>query len=134
MAGEREVDDVSRLHPVVGQRGRREQEAVGHTGADVAGGALVEATTIEFEARGDDLAPEGGGGVAGDAGHGKVQLIRSGKSWASPSVVAAQTPRSVMRPVTSRAGVTSNAGFAAALPSGVRATVVIEPSGNRPVR
>src|ERR1700679_3071247 len=44
----------------------------------------------------------------------------SGKSFLSSASDAPETPRSVMRPVTSLAGVTSNAGFAAALPSGAR--------------
>ena len=43
----------------------------------------------------------------------------SGKSPFNPLELAAQTPRSVIRPVIKRLGVTSNAKFATALPSGV---------------
>ena len=43
---------------------------------------------------------------------------RSGNSALRPSGEAAATPRSVTRPVTSRAGVTSKAGLAAGVPSG----------------
>jgi hypothetical protein len=46
----------------------------------------------------------------------------------SPASVAAATPRSVIRAVTSRAGVTSKAGLKPALPDGVSCTVVIAPS------
>ena len=42
------------------------------------------------------------------------------------------TPRSVMSPVTSRAGVTSNAGLAAFPPSGAILTRMIDPSSLRP--
>ena len=42
-------------------------------------------------------------------------------------------PRSVMRPVTSRAGVTSKAGFRAGLPGATTATVSIAPPSVRPV-
>ena len=41
-------------------------------------------------------------------------------------------PRSVIRPATSRAGVTSKAGLAAGVSSGEIRTWVTEPSGARP--
>jgi hypothetical protein len=41
-------------------------------------------------------------------------------------------PRSVIRAVTRRAGVTSNAGLAAAAPLGVRDTCTTRPSSVRP--
>ena len=56
----------------------------------------------------------------------------SGNSFPSPAAVAAQTPRSVINPVTSRAGVTSKAGFAAALPSGSNEIVATVPFARRP--
>ena len=52
---------------------------------------------------------------------------RSGNSAFSPSGEAFATPRSVMRPVTRRAGVTSKAGLAARLPSGAMRTRATAP-------
>src|ERR1035438_6506254 len=63
---------------------------------------------------------------------GRCCPARSGNSLRRPASDASATPRSVMRPVTSRAGVTSKAGLAAALPSGVSATVATPPSGSLP--
>src|SRR5207302_411086 len=66
-----------------------------------------------------------------------VQLARrsarSGKSFSSPSRLALAMPRSVMMPLTRRAGVTSKAGLAAALPGAATATVAMRPSAVRPV-
>src|SRR6185437_14004081 len=62
---------------------------------------------------------------------GNLQVL--GKRLVKPSAVAAQVPRSVIKPVTSRAGVTSKPGLAAALPGAAMATVATLPSGNRPV-
>ena len=47
--------------------------------------------------------------------------------------LAAQTPRSVISAVTSRAGVTSKAGLAAGLPSGSRSMVTTSPVSVRPL-
>src|ERR1700722_8584283 len=55
-----------------------------------------------------------------------------GKRLRKPSGVAAQVPRSVIRPVTSRAGVTSKPGLAAPEPGAAISTTVTEPSGSRP--
>ena len=57
---------------------------------------------------------------------------RSGNSAFSPCGDASATPRSVMSPVTSRAGVTSNAGLAVWPPSGAILTRMIDPSSFRP--
>ncbi len=46
-----------------------------------------------------------------------------GNSPRNPSSVAAHTPRSVINPVTRRAGVTSKPGFAAGLPGAAISTV-----------
>ena len=67
-----------------------------------------------------------------DADWFRGRQARSGKSAFSPSGEAFATPRSVMRPVTRRAGVTSKAGFAAGLPSGEIRTRAIFPSSPRP--
>src|ERR1700752_635508 len=58
---------------------------------------------------------------------------RSGNSDSNPSALAVQRPRSVIRPVTSRAGVTSKAGLAAGLPEGATRTVAMDPSSALPV-
>ena len=47
--------------------------------------------------------------------------------------MAAQVPRSVMKPVTRRAGVTSKPGLAPGLPGAAISTVARPPSGRRPV-
>src|SRR5258706_110200 len=63
-----------------------------------------------------------GGILSRGIGYGRLHIQaarRSGNSAASPSPVAAQTPRSVISPVTSSAGVTSKAGLAAGLPGAV---------------
>jgi hypothetical protein len=67
-----------------------------------------------------------------DADWFRGRQAHSGKSAFSPSGEAFATPRSVMRPVTRRAGVTSKAGFAAGLPSGEIRTRAIFPSSPRP--
>ncbi len=56
-----------------------------------------------------------------------------GNSDRRPVSLASQQPRSVISPVTSRAGVTSKAGFAAGLSEGATRTVATEPSSARPV-
>ena len=58
--------------------------------------------------------------------------FRSANIAAMPCPVAGQSPRSVRRPVTSSAGVTSKAGFRAPVPSGEIWTVTIPPSAPRP--
>ena len=57
---------------------------------------------------------------------------RSGNSRASPSREAGATPRSVMMPVTRRAGVTSKPGLCAALPAGVTRTRAPSPAAVAP--
>jgi N-alpha-acetyl-L-2,4-diaminobutyrate deacetylase len=56
----------------------------------------------------------------------------SGNKPAKPSDDASQIPRSVISPVTSRLGVTSNAGFPPDVPSGVTCTTPIAPSSDFP--
>ena len=51
-----------------------------------------------------------------------VHARRSGNIAARLSAVARQMPRSVMSPVTSRAGVTSKAGFITGVPGGATAS------------
>ena len=58
---------------------------------------------------------------------------RSGYSLCNPARLAVQTPRSVISPVTNRAGVTSQARFSAVLASGTSLTVSIRPAELRPV-
>ena len=62
--------------------------------------------------------------------HEIIQPRLQGKVAASPSAVAAHAPRSVISPVTSRAGVTSNAGLPTGEPSG--GTVPIAPLASPP--
>src|SRR5579871_944381 len=57
----------------------------------------------------------------------------SGYNRCSPSRLAGQVPRSVIRPVTKRAGVTSKARLSAALFSGTNLTVSSRPEGLWPV-
>ncbi len=61
-----------------------------------------------------------------------VENLVSGKRLRKASGVAAQVPRSVMKPVTSRAGVTSKPGLAAPLPGAAISTTATEPSARRP--
>src|SRR5205823_996099 len=58
--------------------------------------------------------------------------VISGNSESNPSVLAAHRPRSVIKPLTRRAGVTSNAGLAAGLSIGTTRTLVTEPSSVQP--
>src|SRR4029077_13403762 len=58
---------------------------------------------------------------------------RSGYSRCNPARLAEQTPRSMISPVTNRAGVTSKARFSAVLLSGTSLTVSIRPEELRPV-
>src|SRR5580698_1945908 len=56
-----------------------------------------------------------------------------GKRVRNPSALAAQVPRSVIKPVTRRAGVTSKPGLAAELPGAAISTVGIVPFWSLPV-
>src|SRR5215471_2116195 len=58
---------------------------------------------------------------------------RSGYSRCNPARLAAQLPRSVINPVTNRAGVTSKARFSAALFSGTSLTDSMRPEALRPL-
>ena len=81
-------------------------------GTVVALGAIV-ALVVSVTASGEQPAPSRHGGNQGH--HGKTPercahwppLARSGNAAVKPSREALSTPRSVMRPVTRRAGVTS---------------------------
>src|SRR3954451_5726577 len=61
------------------------------------------------------------------------RYARSGNKRARPSALASVRPRSVIRPVSNLAGVTSKAGLAAGLLVGTTRTVVTTPSMPRPV-
>ncbi len=108
--------DVVGLEAVVGNAGRRQQEAGARPARaahrHVAGLVDVDAALVHRARRGDDRFPQLAA-VVPKSGHAACR--RSGKS--EPSSPGATTPRSVMIPVTSRAGVTSNAGLATGVSS-----------------
>src|SRR6516164_9859191 len=106
-------DNVLRLGCFVREARRRYQKAVADAGADITRLAAVDAQLVHGQRGGDDLPPQL------QIGHG-LATRSPGKSVASAS--GAQTPRSVMMPVSKRAGVTSNAGFATAVPEGAIAS------------
>src|SRR4029450_12080193 len=96
--------------------GRRDEEAVEsiglHARADVARRAAVDSRGIHRACRRDDCGPQ----ILLD-GSTERHRKRSGNMVASAARSALATPRSVMRPVTSRAGVTSNAKLTACVPA-----------------
>ena len=59
-------------------------------------------------------------------------MILSGNKVARPAADASQIPRSVSKPVTRRAGVTSKAGFFTGDPSGIILISLNVPEGLRP--
>src|SRR6185437_7953830 len=77
--------------------------------------------------------PRSGGGLGRGVCQRHAGYRRSGNSDCKPAALASHRPRSVIRPVTSRAGVTSNAGLAAGLSVGTTRTVATVPSAMRPV-
>src|SRR5215470_13937071 len=106
-------DDVLRLGRFVGEARRSHQETASDACADIARLAAVDAQLVHGQRGGDDLPPQL------QMGHG-LAAPSPGKSVASAA--GSQTPRSVMMPVSKRAGVTSNAGFATAVPEGAIAS------------
>src|SRR5262249_45258348 len=105
------------------------QESLGDTVAQVAGFSLVDAEPVHAARRADDLLAKGA--VRETRGAHRFGR-RSGKSASRPSREALATPRSVMSPVTSRAGVTAKAGLAAGPPAGVSRTCLTTPSVSSP--
>ena len=75
---------------------------------------LAATTSLKLRPPHPDPLPRSGGEGVKESGEGKMlrgktQPALSGNSLANPSRDAAATPRSVISPVTSRAGVTSKA-------------------------
>src|SRR5579859_5180890 len=104
--------DVRSLERVIIHPGGCDQESTRDAVADVAGLALIDAERIHALAGRDDLVAER---AVRETRRTHRLGRRSGKSASRPSREALATPRSVTRPVTSRAGVTSKAGLAAGL-------------------
>src|SRR5580698_1653137 len=105
--------------------GAHEERVLVAANADIARFAVAQPATRKLAAAADD-------GVA------RILLVhdralRLGSRLASPDRVAAQTPRSVINPVTSRAGVTSNAILRAALDFGTTLTRSRLPEALSPV-
>src|SRR5262252_4396371 len=100
--------------------------------ADIAGGAMCQAAARQLATGGDHLRAQVGLAAAGTESAHSAAFI-SGYSRCNPARLAGQLPRSVIRPVTSRAGVTSKARFRAALCSGTNLTLSIRPAALRPV-
>src|SRR5438132_6395286 len=101
LAGKRHFDDVGWLHGLVPESARRDEEAASSSCADITRRAAIDTQGVHAQRAIDDSLPRG------DVAH----CARSGKRLASPSALAAQMPRSVMSPLSSRAGVTSKASF-----------------------
>ena len=79
---------------------------------------LIGQMLVRFAPRGQDEAGLPAAGFFGRSSQAAPRRRRSGNRPSRPSREAGQTPRSVISAVTSRAGVTSNAKFAAGLRRG----------------
>src|ERR1700682_2090315 len=109
---ERHGDNVFRTHRFVRQPGRRNQETTFGPRTDIAGLAVVDAALVHLNFGRNDRGAQ-------------VEFIPwrcSGNIAARSSADARQMPRSVISPVRSRAGVTSNAGFMTGVPGGAIAS------------
>ena len=103
------------------QAGGRHEEATFDAQADVAGCALVEAERLEPASGVDDGGPP-------------PDLVgrRHDSSWAMANGAAGMRPRSVRKPETSRAGVTSKAQLRTSASAGVMVTPAVCPLSARP--
>ena len=109
----RHRDDRRGVDVVARHAARRDQHAARRARRDVAGRAGVQAARHQPAHRLGDRAARARVVTACPRA-----AARSGTGRASPSRDAGATPRSVMMPVTRRAGVTSKPGLCAALPAG----------------
>src|SRR5579862_1417704 len=100
--------------------------------ADIARSTMNQTTARQLQTGRDNHCAQVSavrGGI--EIGHSPAR--RSGYSCCSPARLAGHIPRSVIKPVTRRAGVTSKARLSAALPSGTNLTVSIRPDELWPV-
>ena len=100
-------NDILRLQRLVGHAGRRHKKAAGDPVTDIAARVSRQTARHKTPGGGDQFLAQRSR-VAGDHRHWPAAIPRfSGKSDSKPSREAGQTPRSVIKPVISRAGVTS---------------------------